>query len=255
MGNLGSRECSNQNRMGKGPYRKSSWLLKGLLGSLCSLAVVVSLGSAVGADTTYNPPNGTWNGYTIYLSVACHDGNDGIPGGPCIPNTGCTGNSSHALNENTQSRLTAGTTIFGAGTGSNLKQRGYRSIRGNGTVSQNIANSNAAGVDLHIPIHSNAQNSNCTSSASANGTWALYFSSTGEDCSDELVARVGANSPGTNDKTVFRNNLGELTNTNAVACYLEAEFHTWNNGVNWLRNEVNWTWRIGWAVDRHLGYP
>lgn len=73
-------------------------------------ALVLVTAVSASADTTYNPPAGTWNGYTIYLSQACHDGNDGVPGGPCIPNYGCYG-----YNENTQSASTASTTIYGGG--------------------------------------------------------------------------------------------------------------------------------------------
>ena len=70
-----------------------------------------------------------------------------------------------------------------------------------------------------------------------------------------MAGNVGYDSPGTTDVRVYRNNLAELNNTNAVACYLEADFHTWNRGVTWIRNEVDWTWKVGLTVDEYLGYP
>jgi hypothetical protein len=216
-----------------------------------ALLMIVGLARPASADTTYNPPSGTWNGKIIYVSQACHDGNDGVPGGPCITNPGCDNYS-----ENSQSSTTAATTIFGVGTGSNLLERGYRAIRGNGTVSQNIANSNAAGAHMHIPLHTNARTESCSNTtASSHGTQVLYVSTNGSNCAGLMRDRVGPVSPGTNDQKVFRNDLGELNNTTAVACYLEAEYHTWLTGVTWIRDEVNWTWRIGWSVDSYLGYP
>lgn len=151
---------------------------------------------------------------------------------------------------------TAATTAVGTGIGNNLVERGYRAIRGQGTASQNIANSNASGATMHIPLHTNARSQSCSSTtASGNGTQVLYVSTNGGNCATRMVSRVGASSPGTSDVRVFRNDLGELNDTNAVACYLEAEFHTWSRGVTWIRDEVNWTWRIGYAVDEYLGYP
>lgn len=39
------------------------------------------------------------------------------------------------------------------------------------------------------------------------------------------------------------------------AAYLEAEFHDWWGGKNWLVDYASWSWRVGWAVDAHLDYP
>jgi len=228
------------------------------LALLVSAIVALSLSFGVtpaAADFSVNPPSGSWNGYTIYLSRACHDGNDGIPGGPCIPNSGCNG-----YNENSQSVATtwdaAAITYYGQG---GLRNRGYKTIVGTGTASQNIANSNAAGVNLHVPVHSNAQGdgSPCGGSSSSgnNGTHMLYVSSSGNTCGQKLVSTLGPSSPGTNDRPVYRSNLGELNSTNAVACYVEVEFHTWVTGRNWLIAEEAYAWRIGYGIDVYFGYP
>lgn len=49
--------------------------------------------------------------------------------------------------------------------------------------------------------------------------------------------------------------LGELREINATAAYVEAEYHTWSTGYNWLWYDWYWTWRYGRAIDLHLGYP
>lgn len=223
-----------------------------------AVAAVIAGGFAftppAAADLTYNPPAGTYNGYIIYLSRACHDGNDGVPGGPCITNTGCAGYSENA---NSNSVTSSATTNLGSGgTNAGLIHRGYRVIIGTGTLSQNVANSNAAGADVHVPVHSNAQGSgSCggSTSASNNGTWGLYGAYSA--CATRLRYDVGPSSPGTADKIVKRTDLGEINNTTAVACYLESEFHTWTTGKNWLNNYTSWAWRIGMAIDTYLGYP
>lgn len=109
---------------------------------------------------------------------------------------------------------------------------------------------------MHIPLHTNARTESCTDTVAANhGTQGFYVSTSGANCATSMASKVGSLSPGTTDTSVYRTNLAELNNTNAVACYLEAEFHTWNSGVTWIRDEVDWTWRIGWTVDAYYGYP
>lgn len=203
------------------------------------------------ADTVFQP-SVSWNGKIVYLSRACHDGNDGVPGGPCIPNTGCDN-----FNENYSSGQTIRAAINGNTSGQlNLSLRGYRSILGDGTLSQNVANSNAAGADIHIPVHSNAKSETCGNTTnSGHGTWGMYRYAGQETCANRIKNQLGEASPGTSDMIVYTTGLGELNNVNAVSCYIEAEFHTWRRGVDWLRAHDDWAWRIGYVVDLHLGYP
>lgn len=193
------------------------------------------------ASTTYYPSSP--NGYKIYLSQACHDGGTGS----CRPNYGCGG-----YNENVGSARIATSSLYNRGYGSGLLDRGYTVRIGRGFVSENITDSNNFGPKLHIPIHSNASGS-CPNSAA--GTWALYRSTNGQDIGNELVYAIGASSPGTSDKTVYRTDLGEINNTNAVAGYLEAGFHTNQAETDWLNRYNEWSWRLGFAVDRCFGYP
>lgn len=220
-----------------------------LIATLVALAVAVSAAPAASADSTYYPSS--WNGKTIYLSKACHDGNDGIPGGACIENTGCK-----SFGENDNSLATARSATYGGTGGTNLVGRGYKVIIGNGTVDANIANSNAKEASLHVPIHSNAHSTTwCSLEWSDYGTLVMYVSTKGNDCAKSFVDRIGPVSPGTWDRRKYVSNLRELNATTAVACYLETEYHTWNKGVDFLVDRDPWTWRIGYAVDVYLGYP
>ena len=199
------------------------------------------------ADVTYVPDR--WNGKVIYLSQACHDRGDTV----CHTNTGCDG-----FSENVNSRLVAVSAAVQQGSDQmNLLERGYKVVRGDGLARSNIANSNRLGADLHVPIHSNAINKACETGFSKKryGTHVMYVSSAGKECAQIMKTRVGAISPGTNDARRYRSDLGELNQTNAVACYLEMEYHVWNRGVQWMRDRSGWSWRIALSVDEYLGYP
>lgn len=225
------------------------------LGRSLSVLVVLLLGgggflaaaSPAAADVTYVPDR--WNGKVIYLSQACHDRGDTV----CHTNTGCDG-----FSENWNSYWLAMSLVRGGHPNHlNLLERGYKVVRGNGLTRQNIDNSNRVGADLHVPLHSNAISSPCETKRSADryGTHAMYVSTAGGRCASQLVARVGASSPGTNDARRYRTDLGELNQTSAVACYLEQEYHVWHRGVDWMRERNAWSWRIAGSIDEYMGYP
>jgi hypothetical protein len=144
----------------------------------------------------------------------------------------------------------------------NLRVRGYRVRVGTGTVSSRIADSNAYGAKLHIALHSNAPGGtySCTStSTSGKGTMVMYYGSSSQRLAGLIKTEVGDSSPGTSDKictdtTCSGQSLGELRSTKAVSAYAEIEYHTWNNGVSWIRNTY-YAWHLGQAVDEYLGYP
>lgn len=220
----------------------------GVVAILTAMSVLAA--GPASATLRWYPPAGTWNGYIVFLSRACHDGNDGVPGGPCRPNYGC-----NSFNENTQSSDTA-IRATSYSQRSDLLDRGYQVIIGDLTVGENIEDSNTYGANVHIPLHSNAKTETCTNATtSGHGTNVYYTSTRGKTCATWLRDRVGALSPGTSDQVLSNSTWAELTATNAPACYLEAEFHTWNSGVTWLKNEEAWAFRIGWAVDDFFGYP
>lgn len=222
-----------------------------LLSVLATVALVttgfLAVAPSASADVTYVPEN--WNGKVIYLSQACHDRGDTV----CHANTGC-----HGFNENVNSRLVAISAATHQGTRQlNLLERGYKVVRGNGLTRSNIANSNRVGADVHVPIHSNAINRSCETGFSAGryGTHVMYVSTEGRKCAQMMMSNVGSVSPGTNDARQYRTDLGELNQTNAVACYLEQEYHVWDRGVRWMWNRDAWSWRIASSIDAYLGYP
>jgi len=227
--------------------------------------LVLAAGAVCAADLIYDP-YGTWNGKKIYLSPAVHS--DSGSRGEC----GSTGENTmgynlawYAANGYYYNDLYNSTSSY-----RNLRARGYKVRIGRGTVQSAIDNSNAWGSTLHIPMHSNADvyNQCSRTNAASFGTVVIYWSTSsgGPNLASNLKSTVGsysgATSPGTNDFTCYNPGhpcttitLGELRYTSAVAAYMESEFHTWTTGYNWLNTSYQWAWRVGWAVDLHLGYP
>lgn len=224
--------------------------LRTAVGALAVAAAWALPAPAQAQDLLYDP-YGTWNGYRIYLSPARHSDAGG--------RGECGGN-----NENNLAYDVAYTATTGDN-GYDLRSRGYKVRIGRGTVSSAISNSNAWAAHIHVPLHSNASGATCSSTnAAAFGTNVIYYSSSanGQRLAGRLVYWPGYYSPGTNDYTCPNPghpcttiNLGELSQTSAVAAYSETEFHNWTTGVNWLANELPWAWSVAEAIDEYLGYP
>lgn len=229
------------------------------LGVLVALPV---LAAPATADYVYNP-YGRWNGKKVYLSPARHSDTGG--------RGECRGRS-----ENWMAYKTAWHAANGRYYGDrydphsayrNLRARGYKVRVGTGTVSSAIRNSNAWGAQVHIPIHSNADRRNACGRTNHRrfGTVVIYKSygsGGGQGLAGLMVRRVGPASPGARDYSCHNSSsctryrcLGELCNTRAKAAYLEADFHTWNPGVDFVDRGYWWSWRLGWTVDKFLGYP
>jgi hypothetical protein len=249
------------------PQEESMRSKTSVLFVLAGTAVLVLLwvGAVHAADLIYDP-YGAWNGKRIYLSPARHS--DAGSRGEC----GSTDENSlgynlayYATNGSYYSDAYNPTSSY-----RNLRARGYKVRIGRGTLQSAIDNSNAWGATLHIPMHSNADVAGQCSRTTASrfGTVIIYWhtSSGGPNLAaklrDTVGAYSGATSPGTNDFTCYNPGhpcttitLGELRYTVAVAAYMESEFHTWTTGYNWLTQSWQWGWRVGWAVDSHLGYP
>lgn len=191
-----------------------------------------------------------WNGYRVFLSVACHDRGTGA----CHENPGCDG-----FGENANSLAIArALTFVGTVDHPSLVQRGYAVRIGTGLMRDNIANSNGYLEDrahsLHVPLHSNAfGNDACLSSVG--GTELLFNGFESNQAADALLAALGPASPGTGDRLVERPDLAELNSTRAVSAYVEAEYHTWRNGVDWLNDPAAWAWRLSDGIDNCFGTP
>lgn len=198
------------------------------------------------SDDYYWPGSSNWNGYAIYLSPAHHWNGW---------KWGCDDYAEDFWMQNGIVPAAA------SGEGSDLQARGYYVRVGAADPDENVIRSNgwlSSGSDYHIPIHSNAHGSdNCGSySASQSGTIVFHYpgSAAGEGLADSLAYTVGGESPGTTDYTTDAT-FYELSETRMPAAYIETEFHDWQTGVDWLKSYNDWTWRIGWGVDRYLGYP
>lgn len=222
-----------------------------LRGAAAAVLAAAGWGGPAKAQDLLYDPTVTWNTYRIYLSPARHTDAGG--------RGECGGN-----NENNMAYDVAWTATTGD-PGYDLRSRGFKVRIGRGTISTAISNSNAWAAHIHVPLHSNARTTTCTNTtASSFGTNVIYYSSStnGQALANRINYWVGYESPGTNDyicpnpgHPCTTINLGELSQTSAVAAYSETEFHVWNTGVNWLTNELPWAWYLAVAIDEHLGYP
>ena len=232
------------------------------LGLLTATAALTALQPQPASADEFYYSYGAWNGKKVYLSPARHSDAGG--------RGECGGNNENAMAFTTARAATNGdhygdyTQDYSSptGAGRNLRARGYQVRIGTGTINTAITNSNAWGTHIHIPIHSNARTESCTNTVlSPHGTVVISASAAGASLSTQMRYAHEASSPGTGDQTCTDTSgctsitLAELRQTTAVASYLEADFHSWNTGVNWVRSGHRWGWRISWGVDRYLGYP
>lgn len=105
----------------------------------------------------------------------------------------------------------------------------------------NVTSSNAWGSTVHIPIHSNAGTSDCTSpyNYANGGSWLMYKpgSTSGSNLSQRILDQLKGSSPGTTDlkntdEVLFGGPLHELRATNMPSAYVEAAFHTFRPDVD-----------------------
>lgn len=210
------------------------------------VGLTMSSAPATAASSLYWPSNG-WNGYKVYLSPAYHGGG----------NVGCDG----YVEDSTSDGAPDIAKEAASGYGTDLRDRHYYvKVTWGVSAATKISDSNAWGADIHIPIHSNAKSQDCDAGKSYGGTHVIYQYSSQIAFATDLENAIDGSSPGTDDKICYTptcsqySSLGELTQTYAKAAYLEADYHTYDLGVNWLRDRT-WQWRIGYGVDLYLGYP
>lgn len=85
-------------------------------------------------------------------------------------------------------------------------------------VAGRIAESNAWGADVHIPIHTNA--------GKGDGTLVLCFTRCASNkYVKSIYNAVASVSPGKDDGIKVRTDLAEITGTKAMCVYVECEFH------------------------------
>lgn len=96
-------------------------------------------------------------------------------------------------------------------------------------MTTSVTESNTWQADLHIPIHTNA--------GGGNGTVVFVYKKTAENCAkaQPIYNEVQAVTPGTIDYGVREYpDLYELNATNAIAVYIEVDFHDNKTIAKWL---------------------
>lgn len=109
-------------------------------------------------------------------------------------------------------------------------------------MSKSISESNAWGADLHIPIHTNA--------GSGNGTMCMVYSTAEANMklAKPIYDVVQSITPGTVDYGIRAYpQLSELCETNAIAVYIEVDFHDNANIAKWIVNNVK---MVGEAIAK-----
>ena len=94
-----------------------------------------------------------------------------------------------------------------------------------------INESNSWGADLHIPIHTNA--------GGGNGTMVMVYNKSAENMklANPIYKEVQAVTPGKVDYGIKEySSLAELNSTNAIAVYIEVDFHDNKDIAKWLIN-------------------
>ena len=98
-------------------------------------------------------------------------------------------------------------------------------------MSTSINESNSWGADLHIPIHTNA--------GGGNGTMVMVYNKSAENIkfANPIYKEVQAVTPGKIDYGIKEySSLAELNSTNAIAVYIEVDFHDNKDIAKWLIN-------------------
>lgn len=97
------------------------------------------------------------------------------------------------------------------------------------TLSERIAASNNADVDLHIALHSNA------GGGSGPETWYYTTSTNGKSLAQKILTRLKAIPGASTGRTIKPStSLSELSQTSAVATIVEVAFHDNQTDVDWM---------------------
>ena len=114
-----------------------------------------------------------------------------------------------------------------------------------------ISESNSWGADLHIPIHTNAFNGKVTG-----GTLVMLYNDKTENvkAGKAILNALAPISPGADYSLKYRPELAELNSTNAIAVYIEVEFHDTKTGAKWIiENTKNIAKHIAKGICNYYG--
>lgn len=123
-----------------------------------------------------------------------------------------------------------------------LQASGHTVYGGNNslTLSQRIAASNSANVDIHVALHSNA------GGGSGPETWYYTGSTNGRRLANEILYNLHLIPGAATGRTIKSStSYAELSQTAAPATIVEVAFHDNQTDVNWMLN--NWN-RIAAAI-------
>ena len=127
-----------------------------------------------------------------------------------------------------------------------LKRCGFEVKNGNsGTMYTRVAESDAWGADLHVPIHTNAYNGNVS------GTRIFCFNTTGEGykAAQAVFKALAPVTPGTSESVTANPSLYEVNEAAAPTVYVEAEFHDVAACAKWIIENVE---TIGEAIAKGI---
>lgn len=99
-----------------------------------------------------------------------------------------------------------------------------------GSMAERVAESNAWGADLHVPVHTNAAN------GSADGTLLMCYDLDGKGfkASQAILKTLAPLSPGSDYAIWARPSLYEIRESNAPCAYVEAAFHDNPVEAQWI---------------------
>jgi len=118
-----------------------------------------------------------------------------------------------------------------------LKAAGYTVYGGDNSLSlsERVAASNKADVDLHIALHSNA------SDGTARGATALYYptSTNGKRIAQLCVDKISAIDGAADGRSLIASTYYEVSKTSAVATIVEVAFHDNETDANFIINNIS----------------
>lgn len=123
-----------------------------------------------------------------------------------------------------------------------LKRNGYTVKVGaeGSTYPERVAESNAWGADVHMPIHTNAGGGDGT-------VMFAHPSSVNNKYVQAVYKAVAAITPGADDGVRGMSSLYEINNSKCVCVYLECEFHDRTDLAKWIIGHVT---EIGEAIAK-----
>lgn len=94
-------------------------------------------------------------------------------------------------------------------------------------INKRVADANAWGADLYVPIHSNAFN------GSVSGTRMFYGAAEGKKACECIFKYLAPLTPGTSEN-IKRATYDEITMPKAISAYIEVDFHDVSSVAKWI---------------------